>query len=163
MHLSEALDIQGRLTLRKTTIDHQLIEAVTANNSIVLTGRELVAKLFMKDVKETVQPVSHIAVGTGTTSVTPQNTSLSKEIFRKAIAPIDLGRDLQTIEIATPEGKSIRKKVLISTDLEPEEANGALTEAALFTASNIMYNRVTFAPVNKSADFRLTLLWEILF
>ena len=45
------------------------------------------------------------------------------------------------------------------------EANGALTEAGLFNAAaaGVMYNRVVFPPINKTADFKLTLIWEIIF
>jgi hypothetical protein len=164
MNLSEALDIQGQLTLEKRDPNDQVIEVVKARNSIVLTGRELVAKLFIKEVKDTIKPVSHIAVGTGTTAVNPQDSKLATEIFRKAINPIDVGRDLQSVQY----NGSTRKKVMITADLELSEAIGGLTEAALFTGGKddkgaVMYNRVVFPVVSKSNDFKLTLIWEILF
>jgi hypothetical protein len=165
MNLSEALDIRGQLTLQKRDARDRLIDVIHAQNSIVLTGRELVAKLFIKEVKDTIKPVSHVAVGTGTAAVSPQDSKLATELFRKAINPIDVGRDLQSVEQA--DG-SIRKKVMITADLDLKEAIGGLTEAALFTGdpkdtSAVMYNRVVFPVINKSADFKLTLIWEILF
>ena len=164
MNLLEALNIQGQLTLQKRNADDRIIEVIQAQNSIVLTGRELVAKLFIKETKDTINPVSHVAVGMGTAAVNPQDRKLATELFRKPINPIDVGRDLQSIDY---QG-STRKKVMITADLDLQEAIGGLTEAALFTgdekdANVVMYNRVVFPVINKSADFKLTLIWEILF
>ncbi len=165
MNLSEALDIQGQLTLQKRDGEDRVIEIIQAKNSIVLTGRELVAKLFIQGIKDTIQPVSHVAVGTGGTAVTAQDSKLATELFRKPINPIDVGRDLQSMKHT--DG-SIRKKVMITADLDLADAIGGLTEAALFTGAQdsktaVMYNRVVFPVINKSADFKLTLIWEILF
>jgi hypothetical protein len=164
MNLSEALDIQGQLTLQKRDADDRIIEIIQAKNSIVLTGRELVAKLFIQEIKDTIQPVSHVAVGTGGTAVTAQDSKLATELFRKPINPIDVGRDLQSMEY----NGSTRKKVMITADLDLADAIGGLTEAALFTGERdsktaVMYNRVVFPVISKSADFKLTLIWEILF
>jgi hypothetical protein len=44
-----------------------------------------------------------------------------------------------------------------------------LTEAGLFTsddpadATGVMYNRVVFPVISKTTDFKLTLIWEIIF
>ena len=51
----------------------------------------------------------------------------------------------------------------MTVNLDQNEANGALTEAGLFTEDNVMYNRVVFLPINKTSDFQLTLIWEIVF
>lgn len=131
------------------------MDEVAANNSIVLTGRDLVALRFIGQGN----PVSHVAVGTGAAPTDPGATAnLGTELFRKAINPINLATDLTT----TNDGK---RKVVLSTDLDFNEANGALTEAGLFNAASngVMYNRVVFPPVNKTLDFKLTLIWEITF
>lgn len=172
MNLSEALDIQGRLTIQKLDRENRSIEIVRANNSIVLTGRELVAKLFMKD--SSVNPVSHVAVGTNPNDkkVSVNDEKLANEIFRKAIRPIEVARDLQEVpdKREVPDQDKIpRKKVIIAADLDLDEANNqTLKEAALFTGdkddtSALMYNRVVFPAISKTADFKLTLIWEIIF
>jgi hypothetical protein len=135
---------------------NQIVEQISANNNIVLSGRDLVAKLF---INEQIAPISHVAVGTGTTKVDPKtDTNLNTELFRKAITKIDPTQNLTT----TIDGK---KKVKITTELDFNEANGALTEAGLFNANagGVMYNRVVFPAINKTNDFKLTLIWEILF
>lgn len=156
MKVHEYIDMKGHLTIRKLNAEGGLVEQVSVPNAIVLTGRDLVAKQF---IKETINPVSHLAVGTGTSAVNPAaDTKLGSELFRKAVNPIDPTKHLTT----TADNK---KKVTITADLDFNEGNGALTEAGLFNADKdgIMYNRVVFPPVNKTTDFKLTLIWEIIF
>jgi hypothetical protein len=58
-----------------------------------------------------------------------------------------------------------RARVLLRLigELGEDNANDTLREAGLFTDDNVMYNRVTFDTVTKSKQFKLTLVWEILF
>ena len=156
MKLADHMELKGRLTLHLRNTADEIVEAITVPNSIVLDGRDLVAKLF---INETIDPVSHVAVGTGATPVDPvADTALDGELFRKTIDPIDPTLHLTT----TPDDK---KKVVITVELDFSEGNGALTEAGLFNADpgGVMYNRVVFLPINKTTDFKLTLLWEIVF
>lgn len=157
MKISEAFDMKGRLTLRLHDRKGALIREIAADNDIVMTGRDLVAKLF---ANVSIDPISHIAVGKGATAVDPAvDQKLEAELFRKEITPIDPAKDI------TPVDKKVR--VIVSTELDFAEGNGALTEAAMFNGADpgasVMYNRVVFPPVNKTADFKLTLVWEILF
>lgn len=152
----DALDMKGRLTLQKLDARGEIVEQLAADNSIVLSGRDLVAKLF---INETIDPISHVAVGTGPSAVNPAaDVKLQTELFRKPINPLDPTQHLST----TSDNK---KKVVITAELDFNEANGALTEAGLFNAASagVMYNRVVFPPINKTADFKLTLIWEIVF
>lgn len=156
MRINSALDMQGRLTIVVKSQDGGVLKSISANNSIVLSGRDLVAKQF---INESIDPISHIAVGTGNTPVdATNNKQLESELFRKEINTIDPTTHLVT----TPED---RKKVTINTELDFDEGNGPLTEAGLFNSNSggVMYNRVVFPPVNKTSDFKLTLLWEIIF
>ncbi|HEX2898148.1 MAG TPA: hypothetical protein VHS96_00360, partial [Bacteroidia bacterium] len=86
------------------------------------------------------------------------SSALGTELFRKTINPIN-----PALHIATTNDN--KKKVTISCDLDFSEGNGALTEAGLFNAAlgGVMYNRVVFPPVNKTTDFKLTIIWEITF
>lgn len=156
MKLTESIDPTGRLTLQVRDASGALVNEVGAQNSIVLTGRDLVAKQFAGQI---VGPVSHVAVGTNATPTDPNATAaLGAELFRKAINPVNPALHITT----TNDNK---KKVTLSCDLDFNQGNGALTEAGLFNALNggVMYNRVVFPPVNKTTDFKLTLIWEITF
>ncbi len=157
MIIKEAFDMKGRLTLRLHDRRGELIRETAADNDIVMTGRDLVAKLF---ASVPIDPISHIAVGTGTTAVDPAaDQKLQSELFRKDITPIDPAKDIAPV--------SSKMRVIVSTELDFAEGNGALTEAAMFNGvdpgTSVMYNRVVFPPVNKTSDFKLTLVWEILF
>jgi hypothetical protein len=155
MNLHDALDPRGQLTVQKMDASSILVETIRVHNSIVLSGRDLIAKLF---IKEAIDPVSHVAVGTGTTAVQASDEKLVNEVFRKPIAPVDPSQHITTTDTS-------KRKVTLTAELDFGEANGALTEAGLFNAASagVMYNRVVFLPINKTADFKLTLIWEITF
>lgn len=156
MILSESIDPKGHLTLELRDHEGALVERVAANNSIVLTGRNIIAMRF---VGTGVGPVSHVAIGTGNAATDPLITSaLQTEIFRKAINTFVPNDHVTT----TGDGK---KKVTLSCDLDFAEGNGTLTEAGLFNANSggVMYNRVVFPPVTKTNAFKLTFIWEITF
>lgn len=162
MLLTDALDIKGHLTIKKFSENRQIIETIQARNNIVTDGRNLVAKLF---IGQPVGIISYFAVGSGSNPVLANEKKLNQEIFRKKLPDLT-PENLQTITLT--DGKSERIKLSIKADLETGEANVTLTEAALFTGDkgnehSIMYNRVVFQPIAKTADFKLTLVWEIVF
>ena len=154
MKITEAIDMKGRLTLH---LENRLgeVQTIAADNAIVLTGRDLVVNLFagLSGAKF----ISHIAVGTGSTAINADTDSkLSTELFRKPLNKITAQN------ITTVNG---RKQLTVSADFQFDEANGTLSEAGIFNAEKdgTMYNRVLFQPVSKTRDFKLTLVWEILF
>ncbi|TRU87597.1 MAG: hypothetical protein EWV76_06645 [Microcystis novacekii Mn_MB_F_20050700_S1] len=155
MAIQDTMDIKGSLTIQKRDLNNQLVEEIHANNTIVTSGRRLVAKLFSKDFKDTIKPVSHIAIGSNDKAVSDDDLQLAQEIFRKKINPIK-DSDL----VVLPDK---RIKLTITADLQPKDGNGELKEAALFNEDKVMYNRVIFKPINKTEDFTLTLIWEIIF
>jgi len=155
MKLTDSLDMQGRLTLQKLDVRATLVEEIVADNAIVFTGRELVAKRF---VDTPVDPISHLALGSGDTPVNPAtDTQLAHEIFRKKIESIEV----------TPTADAQHAKVTLTVELDFHEANGELREAGLFNAADpersVMYNRVVFPVISKTTDFQLTLVWDITF
>jgi hypothetical protein len=173
MKIADSLDMKGRLLIQKFNSDGQLAEEVKADNFIVYTGRDLVAQLFLG---QKIEPIKYIAVGTGNRAVNPvTDKALQTEVFRKKIKEIDISKDLtDTPETTvTKEGRSIpqkNRKVIISADLdfkEPGDKTYELTEAGLFNAKaapeGVMYNRVVFPVITKTPDFKLTLVWEIIF
>jgi hypothetical protein len=155
MAIQDTMDIKGSLTIQKRDLNNQLVEEIHANNTIVTSGRRLVAQLFSKDFKDTIKPVSQIAIGGNDKAVSDDDQKLDQEIFRKEINPIK-DSDL----VVLPDK---RIKLTITADLQAEEGNGELKEAALFNEDQVMYNRVIFKPINKTPDFTLTLIWEITF
>ncbi|MEL6863836.1 MAG: hypothetical protein AAFP19_05425 [Bacteroidota bacterium] len=156
MKYSNTIDLQGRLHLRLKDRQGRVVRDLAADNDIVLSGRDMVAKLF---INEPIAVISHLAVGSGSTAVNPrENIELENEIFRTEIQ--SLNPDSIT---DTSDG---RRRVLVSAELDFDEGNDApLTEAGLFNAETdgTMYNRVVFPPVSKTSDFTLTFVWEVIF
>jgi len=107
MNLQDALDPRGQLTVRKMDAHDALVETIHVHNNIVLSGRDLIAKLF---VKQPIDPVSHVAVGTGTVGVRATDTKLAGEIFRKPIVPVDPSQPSYTGHFTTWFGDENNKQ-----------------------------------------------------
>ncbi len=157
MH-QECHGLAGKLTIRKYTRDGDLVEEVSTHNDITLSGRALVARLFNHDLTggdDNIKRISQVGVGGSGEPFDPKQNRLVMSIGD----PVDIER---IEEHVTPDNRIMLRLV---AELKEDQSNGELREAGLFTdaAEPVMYNRVTFAPINKSAQFRLTLVWEITF
>lgn len=157
MPYQDQLDMKGRLTLKLQTLDGAIVEEKTIDNMIVNPGRRLVANLFSG--QGGAKPIRSIAVGTNDTPTSPGQTNLFGTVISKTIS-----------KIVVQEPNNDRVNVQVSIDLganEPTIPAGQtaveLKEAGIFNEDGIMYNRVTFPVVSKTADFKLTLVWEIIF
>lgn len=168
--MQEVLDIKGRLTLQKRNASGEVFEEIKAPNSIVLTGRDLVAKLFAG--VSGARPVSHVAVGKGdATNDVESMDGLQAELFRKKLQPLE-PTSLADTKLDDKTRKIITLKAELDFQEPPPNADGKphlLTEAGLFNSadasdtSGVMYNRVVFPSISKTSDFKLTLIWEIIF
>lgn len=182
MYLTDSLAMKGRLHIQRFDRTGRLVNVVAANNAIVFTGRNLVAQLFAG--VQGVAPITHLAVGTGDTAVKADtDTTLVNEVLRKPLKAFDTARDLTSFMLSDPSAanpvqpetsyKSSRIRFsadLELNDLDPASNNGQpyiLKEAGLFNAADIntgvMYNRVVFPGIPKTSEFKLTLVWEIIF
>jgi len=92
MKMADAMDMKGRLIIQQFNPAGELVDEVKANNFIVYSGRDLVAKMFLN---QKIEPIRYLAIGTGSNPVNPvEDTALQKEVFRKEVKPLDLARDL---------------------------------------------------------------------
>ncbi|HEV3050788.1 MAG TPA: hypothetical protein VGX50_10785 [Longimicrobium sp.] len=163
MSLHETLDLAGRLTLRLHAPDGRVADERVARNDITIHGRSLVARLFQEPQGSQPPRVSRMCVGGSGDPFDPQKNALGALI---GCVPIDTVEE----DTVTDEAGKPRRRLRITGELGTEQANGELREAGLFTGPDeddparvIMYNRVTFMPINKSPEFQLTLVWDILF
>lgn len=174
MKYTDALDMQGHLTIHTFDTAGQLIHTAQNRNSIVYSGRDLVAKLFTEQAG--IAPIRYLAIGTGNKPVDPfGDTQLQTEVFRKKLKKFDLSKDLTDFLLPNDSSSQTRRRLILSADLDfdeplPENNNSQpyeLKEAGLFNASEVgkgvMYNRVVFPNISKTTDFKLTLVWEIIF
>jgi hypothetical protein len=154
----ERNEMHGALTLRVTDRGGRIVHETRHGNHIVTTGRDLVARLFAGQVAG-VPPsvVTHMALGTDGTDPADADTALRAEIAPRKPVTVEYSR--------LTEGGVERVRARLTTVFDAGEANGALREAGIFTAASggVMYNRVVFDTVTKTADFKLTLIWDVLF
>ncbi len=123
----------------------QVIFRDRRHNLAVLAGRNLIRDALAGDP---VAGLSHFAVGTGSTSVTPTDTTLQAEVLR------------QPIQTKTKD----TAKLQIVHYLSSTEANGnTLTEAGLFNdpVAGTMYARVTHSGIVKSPAVAITYTWDL--
>ncbi len=153
----EDLNIAGKLILRKTTLTGVLVEEIHEHNDITLAGRSLVARLFNKDsTAVNINRVEKICVGRAGNKFDPKVTALGDKVGETPISRIE------TSEVVDATGRP-RVLLRLTGELGENDCNDALREAALFNKDDVMYNRVTFDTVTKSKQFKLTLVWEIMF
>ncbi len=157
MHAREDLHIAGKLILRKVTLDDRLVEEVSVHNDITLAGRDLIARLFNKDNEAVeIHRVSKIQVGRSQAPFDSRQSALVERVGETPISRIEAS------EVLDGAGR-LRKMLRLIGELGEDDCNDTLHEAGLFTEDNVIYNRVTFGAVTKSEQFKLTLVWEIMF
>jgi hypothetical protein len=118
------------------------------HNLAVGSGRNLIRDLLDGD---SVNGVTHFAVGTGTTAVVDNDTTLGTQVFR----------DVTTVRTSTAQ------KLEVQYFLGTGDANGnTLAEIGLFNAASAgtMYARVILAStIVKDATKAVTFTWDLTF
>lgn len=117
-----------------------------STNMVLSLGKEWIAQ---RCTGQEASLVTHMAVGTGTSAVTPQNTRLGAEIARVPLAQAGavnpFNKTVIRYEAFFVEGVGV----------------GPLTEAGLFTAAGVCVARTVFPVKNKRADDIFAVVWEI--
>ena len=136
---SENLVMTGRLQI---AVNGQVVSEVP--NLVVTAGKEYVASR-MKDA--TANVMSHMAVGSGSTSPAAGDTALGSELDRVALTSTTVSSNELTYVATFGAGVG----------------TGAITEAGLFNAATggDMLCRTTFSVVNKGALDSMTITWVV--
>lgn len=154
--IRDELNIVGGLTIQIHNATGELIHQVRASNDITLAGRNLVARLFNKD-NPNVMRVTTISLGRSGAPFDPAATALGDKVGSTPI------KSVEPSEVLDPVTGRKRAMLRITGELGENDCNAELQEAGLFTDDSIMYNRVVFGKITKTQQFKLTLIWEILF
>lgn len=160
--------MRGRLDLqlRETTGGRPLVARRRATNTVMQSGADLVARLFAGQGA----PISHM--GVGTSDVDPDLTTTTGLVNGDGGADPLAGDTTTAIppEVFSFEVDDVRRLVVARAraTLPAPAAVGRIREAGLLarddvTGTDVLYNRVTFAPVDKADDHELTLFWEVEF
>ena len=123
----------------------KLLREELLHNLVVTAGRNLIRDFLFGDV---VDPLSHMAVGTGSSAPVITNATLDAEVFRGAF---------------TTSNKTT-SKITYSLFLNTGDANSYnLTEAGIFnhSVSGTMYARAVFSPITKTSSVTVTFTWEL--
>lgn len=158
--------MKGKVTILVTDAQGIICAQRYAENAVMKSGGELIAKLF----SGLGSPITHMGVGTSE-AAEPEDFSTAA-LANDAVGDIpplagetETALSPQSFSIVVNEEKRV-VQVKIRGTLPAEAAQGTIREAGLVSKageSSILYNRVTFAPITKGNDHELTLFWDVSF
>jgi hypothetical protein len=116
----------------------------TVPNLVVTAGKNYIASRI---VGAATTVMTHMAIGTSTTTPAVANTTLGTEAGRVALASFTASNNQVTATATFPAGTG----------------TGAITEAGIFNAASagVMLCRTTFPVVNKAAGDSIAITWVV--
>jgi hypothetical protein len=153
--------MRGRIRLELTDREGATLSVREAGNAVMRAGAELVAALFAG----TGSAITHMGVGT---SDAPETDAFATETLQPDGLAGDTEAAIPAEAFLPPITDETRRvvRVRVRATLPPGAAVGTVREAGLLSRENgtsVLYNRVTFAPIDKGDDHELTMFWEVTF
>lgn len=144
MNTQDQLKASGALRVVLTGPDGVVKEEHEFKNLVVTVGKNFVASR-MVGVASNV--MSHMAIGSDSTSPVAGNTTLGSELGRVALAGAIASSNVVTYTATFPAGTG----------------TGAIVEAGVLNAASAgtMLCRTTFAVVNKGVDDAMSITWTV--
>ena len=143
--ISDTLKAIGSLRIERFDESGQCVESRDVKNLVVQAGKVFIASRM---VSADAPLMSHMSIGTGTTTPASTDNSLTTEVARVAMSSVPTSADNVVTYIALfPAGVG----------------TGALTEAGIFNdaSAGSMLSHTTFAVVNKGANDSISITWSI--
>ena len=136
--INDDLSLTGKLAI---AINGEVVQEV--DNLVVTTGKGYVADRM----KNNSTIMSHMAVGTSTSSAAANNTTLGTEIARVGLTSTSVSGAVVTYVASFGAGTG----------------TGAITEAGILNASSsgTLLCRTVFSVVNKGASDAMTITWTV--
>jgi len=141
-----------RIELKSTS--GETIEVRQGYNSVLQGGANLLARLFSGQGAG----ITHMSVGT---SDAPESEAFGTTALT---GPTEVPISADAFQIDPPDPVKRVVRVRVRGTVPAAGAVGTIREAALVSRSGdnaTLYNRVTFAPIQKTDDHELTLFWEV--
>lgn len=137
--LNDGLKLKGHVSIK---VNGEVVQEIP--NLVVTTGKNYVASRI-KDATATA--MSHMAIGTSSTTPAAANTTLGAEAGRVTLTSTTVTNN-QIAYVAT---------------FGAGTGTGAIVEAGLFNASagGTLLCRTTFSTVNKGASDSMTITWTV--
>lgn len=145
MFNQENLAMKGELIIDRYDFTGQLVEKRRIPNLVVTAGKTL---MISRLLGTTSGVMTHMGVGTGTTSPVVGNTALETPLSAR-IALTSSTQDANSVTYVGTFGAGV--------------STGAITEAGIFNAltSGTMLCRTTFPVVNKAAGDSIIITWVV--
>ena len=140
-----------------------LVDQRVSHNAVMQAGAGLIASLFSGQGTA----ISHMAVGSSNEPDTETfNTTELAVSVDELVGSTEAAIPSENFTVETDETRRV-VKVRVRGTLPNDAAVGQVREAGLISrvseTESILYNRVTFDPINKGDDHELTLMWEVTF
>lgn len=144
MQAKETLEMIGRLKIEIFGEDGALKQVADVPNLVVNAGKGFIASRMTGTAAAV---MSHMAVGTSSTSPAGGDTALGAEVARVALTSGTTSGAIATYVASFPAGTG----------------TGGLQEAGLFNDSTTgtMLCRTTFSVINKGASDSMTITWTV--
>ncbi len=157
--------MRAQLRLELTDTSGRIIAARQARNAVMQEGARLIARLFTGGQGA----ITHMGVGTSdepdsdsyTTLALVNPTTGDDRLDGETLAPIAS----EAMLVSTDETRRL-VVVRVRGTMPAAAAVGQIREAGLIARTgegDVLYNRVTFTPIDKGGDHELTLFWEVTF
>ena len=148
MHANDQTVAKGSPSIALFGPDGSIKEEVTYPNLVVDSG---LGYLISRALDASKTPMSHMALGEGTTAAAAGDTALE--------TPLGSRVAFDSTNIAGPNGD----QVVYTATFGAGEATGAVTEAGVFNAATggEMLCRTVFPVVNKQADDTMVITWTV--
>lgn len=155
MSFSEDIGVGGRVAIEVRDRQGRLVDERRVKNLVTLEGRRLLGRALAGETGLTGQ--LHMAVGTGSASPALRDERLGAETARvlthKSTIDLENERVVLRVNATFPRLAGTAK----------EELREAGVVVKLPDGKEILFNRVTFGTVTRSADLEISLSWDVLF
>lgn len=142
--LNENFSVVGDLEITLSDADGKVKDYKEVKNLVVASGKNWIASRMTNAADAA---MSHMAIGTGTTTPNTANTALVAQTGRVAFSAATRTNNQVTYSAVFPAGTG----------------TGAITEAGIFNAASLgtMLCRTVFTTVNKDILDTLTINWTV--
>jgi len=141
--INDVIKVTGKVKLTVTNPEGKVKQEVEIPNLVVTTGKNFIADRM----KNNSTVMSHMAIGTGSSSAAAGDTALGSEAGRVALSSSTVTTNSVAYVASFPAGTG----------------TGAITEAGLLNASSsgTLLCRTVFSVINKASGDTLGITWTV--
>ena len=143
----ENLKATGKVRIVKTNSQGVTTHDFEVPNLVVTTGKNFIASSMIKTTSNSPAAMTHMAIGTGSTSPGASDSALGTQTGRVSLSGNTVSTNTITYTATFPAGTG----------------DGAITEAGIFNASTggTLLCRTTFPVVNKASGDTIAVTWVV--